>query len=395
MHTISFPAPRATGVASARVTVDARWLSTGIGTYTLGFMRELKACGPINLRALTMSTHVNKLSFADSIERLDVPIYSLREQIDVPRVTGRGLLHVPHYNIPLAHRGPLLVSILDLTHLLDGTYRRNLKVRLYAEPMLHMAARKAQHIFTLSEYSKRHIVERLHVSPEKVTVTYCGVGAQFRPMDRAVARATIAAAYGVYQPFVLYIGNLKPHKNVSGLLRAFAAHRVLQREAHLLIVGDDRTGRPLHQREARNLGIAESVTFLPRVAAGDLVSLYNAAELVVLPSFEEGFGLPVIEAMACGTPVACSQAASLPEVCGDAALTFDPRDPGQIAYTLVRLLNDNYMRGWLRTRGFEQASRFSWHDCARLHYHAYRRFQPALRATFPISLDTWTSRTSE
>jgi glycosyltransferase involved in cell wall biosynthesis len=362
------------GHPSPQVTIDARWLSTGIGTYTLGFMRELAACGPIDLRALTMREHADKLSFASSVEFVDVPIYTLREQFAVPRAAGRSLLHVPHYNVPVAYRGTLLTSILDLTHLLDRTYRSNLKVRLYAAPMLQLAARKAQHIFTLSEYSKRHIVERLRVPPEKVTVTYCGVGAQFQPMDREAARATIRAAYNVARPFILYLGNLKPHKNVSGLLGAFALSPELQREVELLIVGDDPVGRELLQRQAHQAGLGACVRFLPRVPAAHLTPLYNAAEVLVLPSFEEGFGLPVIEAMACGTPVACSTAASLPEVAGDSAVMFHPSNAEEIRDSVLSILHDSSLRESLRASGFRQAQRFSWRQCAQLHYDTYVRY---------------------
>jgi glycosyltransferase involved in cell wall biosynthesis len=356
------------------VAIDARWLSTGIGTYTLGFMRELAACGPIQIRALTMRENVERLSFVDSVQIVNTPIYTVREQFDVPRAAGGGLLHVPHYNVPIAYRGTLLTSILDLTHLLDRTYRTNLKVRLYAAPMLRMAARKSAHIFTLSEYSKRHIVERLHVPPEKVTVAYCGVGAQFRPVDREQARSTIRAAYNVTRPFVLYLGNLKPHKNVAGLLRAFASSRELQRDVELLIVGDDAVGRDLYERQASEAGLAACVRFIPRVPAEHLIALYNAAEMVVLPSFEEGFGLPVIEAMACRTPVACSTAASLPEVAGDAAVLFDPNDPEQIRDAILTILHDAALGESLRARGFEQSRKFSWRKCAQLHYDTYVRY---------------------
>jgi glycosyltransferase involved in cell wall biosynthesis len=363
---ISAPVPQ--------VTIDARWLSTGIGTYTLGFMRELAACGPIQIRALTMRENVERLSFVDSVEIVNTPIYTLREQVDVPRAAGRGLLHVPHYNVPLMYRGPLIVTIHDLTHVLDQQYARTLKGRIYAVPMLRAAARKAVHIFTVSHYTKGQIVKRLGVSDAKVTVAYNGVGAQFQPLDREQARSTIRAAYNVARPFVLYLGNLKPHKNVAGLLRAFASSRELQRDVELLIVGDDAVGRDVHERQANEAGLAACVRFIPRVPAGHLTALYNAAEAVVLPSFEEGFGLPVVEAMACGTPVACSTAASLPEVAGDAAALFDPNDPEQIRDSILNVLRDGSMRERLRARGFEQARKFSWRKCAQLHYDMYVRY---------------------
>jgi glycosyltransferase involved in cell wall biosynthesis len=356
------------------VTIDARWLSTGIGTYTLGFMRELAACGPIQIRALTMRENAERLSFVDSIQIVNTPIYTLREQFDVPRAAGHGLLHVPHYNVPLMYRDPLIVTIHDLTHVLDQRYSRTLRGRVYALPMLRAAARKAVHIVTVSHYTKLQIIERLGASDAKVTVAHNGVGAQFRPINREQARATIRAAYNVTRPFVLYLGNLKPHKNVAGLLRAFASSSELQRDIELLIVGHDAVGRDVHERQANEAGLAACVRFIPRVPAEHLIALYNAAEMVVLPSFEEGFGLPVIEAMACGTPVACSTAASLPEVAGNAAVLFDPNDPEQIRDAILTILHDAALGESLRARGFEQSRKFSWRKCAQLHYDTYVRY---------------------
>ncbi len=350
-------------------------MSSGIGRYTRGFLGALKSCGPVRLRVITTSASCALFAYADDIRVANVPIYTLAEQLAVPRAAaGAALLHVPHYNIPLAHRGTLLVSIHDLTHLLDAGFRHSWKTRLYGRPMLRSAARNAAHIFTVSEYSKAQIVNHLDVAPDKVTVAYNGVSDEFRPIPPGTARACMHQRFGVDEPYLLYVGNLKPHKNVPALLRAFAHSSRLQRDFRLLIVGDDATGRTSLQGMAKQLGIAQRTTFLPFVEPRDLPALYSAAAVVVQPSREEGFGLPVIEAMACGTPVVCSHAASLPEVAANAARYFDPLRPDELCEVLERVVGSPALQSEMRCAGLDRAACFTWRDCAQRHYEIYRRF---------------------
>jgi glycosyltransferase involved in cell wall biosynthesis len=370
---------RGTRKESNPVTVDARWLSTGIGTYTFNVLSRLKACGDIYLRALTLPQHRAKLEpFCDRIDIVDAGIYTMREQIQIPiAAKSSTVFHAPHYNAPLLYSGALLVSILDLTHILDETFRRTLKSRLYARPMFHLVARKAAHIFTLSEYSKRQIHQTLGVPNEKITVTYCGVSPQFKPLDRASALRIVQWELGLNSRYVLYVGNLKPHKNVPTLLRAYAELRTDDHiEQKLLIVGNDPVGLPRLQALARDLGLQDSVAFVPYVSDELLPMVYAAADLLVFPSLEEGFGLPIIEAMACGTPVVCSDAASMPEVAGDAAVMFDPKNGDALAHAIATVLSSPEMHACLRAKGFVQAKRFDWRDCAMRHYQVYREYFP-------------------
>ncbi len=359
--------------------VDARWIYSGIGTYTLNLLRELSRRQELELHGITLAEHKAALEpFCVSLRIVDVPIYSVREQFAIMRAARTfPVLHVPHYNAPLPRSGTLLVTIHDLTHILDARFRNTLKSRAYARPMLRLAARKAAHIFTVSEHSKRQIVEHLDVPAEKVTVTYNGVGPQFFPEPREEAMQIVRRQCGVTGPYVLYVGNLKPHKNVEGLLQAFAQARSrTMRDCELLIIGDDASGGPALKELAAKLGIGEATRFAGRVSDDLLRSAYSAAELTILPSFEEGFGLPVLESMACGTPVACSRVASLPEVGSNAAAFFDPRDIESIAATMESLLQSQEERERLRKLGFSNARRFTWSACAERHLSVYRRFYP-------------------
>jgi len=358
--------------------IDARWLHTGIGAYTLNLVREISHSGEFDLHLLAYRDNRAKLQpYARSITIVDAPIYSVREQCSVASAARPySLLHVPHYTAPLPRRRTLLVTIHDLTHILDARLRTSWQSRLYARPMLHLVSAKADHIFTVSDYCKRQIMEHLGVRPEKVTVTYNGVGREFYREADDVARATVARECGVECPFVLYVGNLKRHKNVDGLLRAFAQLNQRNSGAWQLVVVGDPTGEGAALRElAGRLGITGAVCFAGRVPERVLRAAYSCAELTVLPSIEEGFGLPVVEAMACGSPVACSQSASLPEVGGDAAEYFDPHDTDSIAAAMeLILLKSSAERNEVQRKGFEQARRFTWSDCANRHREVYRRY---------------------
>jgi len=206
-----------------------------------------------------------------------------------------------------------------------------------------------------------------------VSVIYLGVGDHFRPCDRARASLRVSTLLGLKRPYILFVGNLKPHKNVRTLLRAFAEIRVRKNlDHHLLILGDDRKWKASLVSECGQLGIKEHVHFVPQAAYEELPWVYGAADLFVMPSLIEGFGLPVLEAMACGTPVVCSRAASLPEVGGNAVDYFDPSSEDDLAAALERVLGSHELQQTLRCRGFERVKLFPWSQTARQTLDLYR-----------------------
>jgi glycosyltransferase involved in cell wall biosynthesis len=359
------------------VIIDARWLVGGIGTYTRNLLQEFpNHVNGFSIRAIVRpqdSCAVRK--FCSDVTVIDEPIYTLREQFLIPRASRKSdLLHVPHFNAPLLHRGPLVVSIMDVIHLRSSAYRRNLSTLLYARPMLRAVAHKADHIITVSSFSNNEIIDVLGVPPSKITVIPCGVSQEFTAHATSPELLDAARIVGIRSPFLLYIGNLKPHKNVSTLLRAFAQLRFTNKIRHtLLIVGDDPRWKCRLVDESLGLGIRDRVVFVPHVRQSLLPSLYAAADLLVMPSTVEGFGLPVLEAMACGTPVIASSAASLPEVAGDAALYFDPGSPEELAAQIERLLQSSALQASLRSKGLQRAKLFTWQQSARRHAEIYRQ----------------------
>jgi glycosyltransferase involved in cell wall biosynthesis len=357
--------------------IDARWLAGGIGTYTKELLAGIcQSPDGFEVRAIARQRDARLVAqWCPRVKVVNTPTFTLGEQLAVPwAAKGCDLLHIIHYNAPLLHRGSLLVSIMDLIHITDPVYRRSVRSWVYARPMLNLVARKAEHIVTISEYSKAQIVERLGVQAEKVTAIYCGVNGQFRCVDRKKAHAAVSEALGIQEPYLLFVGSLKPHKNIFTLLRAFALLRkrrdIRQR---LLIVGDDARWKSLLFEDCSRLGIQDTATFVPYVSQELLPKVYAGADLLVMPSTIEGFGLPVLEAMACGTPVVCSRAASLPEVAGGAALYFDPTSAEELAEKIEKLLNSRELQESLRAKGLERAKQFTWEESTRKHVELYQR----------------------
>lgn len=356
------------------VTIDARWLVGGIGTYTRSLLQEFhRLAGGLHIQAIVRkrdSTSVQR--YCSAVTVIDTPIYTVLEQLRVAHASRNcDLLHVPHFNAPLLHRGPLVVSIMDVIHLHSPAYRHKLSTWLYAKPMLHAVARKADHIVTVSEFSRNEIMQALGVPGSRITVIPCGVGSEFVSRSTPLERLEVSKALRIQPPFLLYVGNLKPHKNVPALLRAFAELCKKRFRHSLLIVGDDARCKDSVLDECRRLGIADRTTLVPYVPQRLLPRVYAAADILVMPSTLEGFGLPVLEAMACGTPVVTSRAASLPEVAGDAAVYFDPASPEELSTQIERVLESPELQTCLKKKGIERAKQFSWRQSANRHLELY------------------------
>jgi glycosyltransferase involved in cell wall biosynthesis len=359
-----------------KLTIDARWLVGGIGTYTRHLLEGLWMHGNgLEVHAITREQdRAEVMQWCPRVTVVNAPIYTAREQWAIPRAAkGCDLLHVPHYNAPLLKRTPMVITIHDVIHLADPDYRARFKSWAYARPVMSLAARKAEHIITDSWYSKAQILDRLGVPASKVSVIYCGVNGEFSPMDRDVAFKAVSVAMEIHEPYLLYVGNLKRHKNISCLLKAFALLRARRDiPQRLLILGDDAHGKRELVQECARLGIGKRTDFVPYVSPELLPKVYAAADALVMPSRMEGFGLPVLEAMACGTPVICSRAASLPEVGGEAVRYFDPQSPEELAGAVERVLASQELRDNMRAKGLKRAARFTWKESVEKHVQVYQ-----------------------
>ncbi len=306
----------------------------------------------------------------------DVPWYSLAEQLRMPAVLHRerlDLMHFPHYNVPLLFRGPFVVTIHDLIVSRYPTRRASrlgllpfLFKQLAYRVVIASAVRRARTILTVSEFSKSELRSIFRVPASKIVVTY-------EAADPPVASSPAHnARWAALQPYLLYVGNAFPHKNLEGLLHAFRLLRARgQGGLRLVLVGKMEHFYERLRRMAQRLGLADAVVFPGYVPDDALASLYRNATLYVFPSFDEGFGLPPLEAMAAGTPVASSDHASLPEILGDAAAYFNPDSPEEMAQALHALLADSARLAALRARGAQRIRRYSWDALAKTTLDVY------------------------
>jgi glycosyltransferase involved in cell wall biosynthesis len=348
---------------SAGVVIDARWLKTGIGRYTLSLLHGLRErLKNISLTCITQPQYLDLVSgLCERVITCDANIYGVKEQLALPWLArAASALYAPHYNIPVVWRRRLLVTIHDLNHLLDTTYRSSWKSRLYAKPLLSIAARSADVIITPSEYTKAMLSQHLHIDSARVSVIPGCVAACFQNKEKTAARSTVARKLGITRPYLLFVGNCAPNKNVGLLLQSLVQLRRRRDDAPLLVLaGNGCHWKPQMQEFGRRLGLQDEVVWLEKINDLLLADLYSAALMTLVPSFEEGFGLPVIESMACGTPVLCSQAASLPEVAGDAARFFSPYSCEQLTANIEQLMDSTALQEELIAAGLTRSSLFS------------------------------------
>ena len=243
---------------------------------------------------------------------------------------------------------------------------------LWLKALVRRSAERADHIITVSDYSKKDIAKTYHIDSRKITVTYEGAGDQYFPSDKEKCREQIAAKYGVTAPFLLYVGRLQERKNLPRLLSAYARLRKEGVDENLVLVGKkDWMFGNIHSH-VESLGLATSVIFTGYVPSSDLPAFYNAAEAFVYPSIFEGFGLPVMEAMACGLPVLTSFGSSLEEIAGDAAVLVDPLSEESIAKGLGKLLGDAHLRGRLGQAGLVRSASFGFKKAAEQTIEVYK-----------------------
>jgi glycosyltransferase involved in cell wall biosynthesis len=281
-------------------------------------------------------------------------------------------LHVQYVGPP-CHRGALVVTVHDLAFLrIPRAFPRLQAVRLRWQ--VRANARRAAVVITGSEHSKRDIREAYGIAPDRIDVIPLAVEATFAPVRDAVTLETVGRKFGITHRYILSVGRLNARKNLLGLLRAFERVRPgLTEPAQLVIAGPRDLGADALDRAIAASACANDVRRVGTVSDEDLPGLLSGATAFAYPSLFEGFGLPPLEAMACGVPVICSNTTSLPEVVGDAALTFDPSRTDDMSAALRRVLTEPALRADLIARGRARAAHFSWRATAERTLRAYRR----------------------
>jgi glycosyltransferase involved in cell wall biosynthesis len=354
---------------SLRIAIDARKLRDfGIGTYIRNILIELSR--------LDRTTEYVILCRPDDVDSGDVlgrnfrmvpetaAPYSIAEQIRIPFSLAREgvrLVHEPHYVLPPAIRCRSVVTIHDCIHLMFPQYLPGKLAYVYAKGSMWSATRKADRILTVSEASKRDILRFFDVPPDKVAVIHNAIDERFLAPADPGKMDLVKQRYQLDHPFVLYVGNIKPHKNLERLIDAFGRARSrCSDDLKLIIIGDEISKYPPLRQAVHKHKLDKHVRFLGFQPMETLAVFYRLARAFVFPSLYEGFGLPPLEAMACGTPVVTSNVSSLPEVAGGAALLVDPHDTDAIANGICLAVTDEALRADLIRRGTERARSFSW-----------------------------------
>lgn len=341
------------------ITVDARMAgSSGIGTYIQELVpRVVDALPGVRftlLGDLDVLPSVVGQSARVRHAAFDAPIYSIREQLAFRNVIPRdtSLFWAPHYNVPLALRCPLAVTVHDLNHL---TVERSLAKRAYARRMFKRVQRRASVVFCDSTHTAQDFTARVGV-PRQLVVCLLGVSSPWTdPNDQLPAA----------EPYFLYVGNVKPHKNLSRLITAFS--EIAGSVPHRLVIAGRTEGmRTVDSSVSSSAAATDRVTVTGYVSPDQLVQLVRRCDALVLPSLAEGFGLPPLEALACGRAVGVSNVASLPEVCGPVAEYFDPLDTESISAALLRLANRPLDRAEVVERRRAWARQFDWACTARI-----------------------------
>lgn len=358
---------------------------SGVGYYTARLMESLAngaGDGQIE-RLVVLSNRDVALPSAGRVEVYAGRRFGVRSvwmQLVLPRILSElnpDVVHFTNYLAPLASRVPYVVSFHDMTLSLFPGYH-TLKKRLLTSSLIPLVARRARLILTPSEATRRDVVRLLGAAPERVRVIPYAAAPRFRPAAAAPER--LAAMYGIRPPYFLYVGTLEPRKNLVRALRAFARVRG-DLPGHRFVFAGERGWKYQDVlTEARRPELADSVTFLGYVEEERLAPLYSHATALVYPSLYEGFGLPVVEAMACGTPVLTSRSSSLGEIADGAAVLVDPTDEPALAAGLRSLGTDADLRRSLSERGLARAASYSWERTGRETVAAYREVFEETRA---------------
>lgn len=370
-----------------KVLFDARMLGhSGIGTQVFNVLRELENRKELNL-ALAGNPEIIERTLPDfrgDVVDFSAGIYSISEQLFFPSADKTSLLHIPHYNAPIRHLRRSIVVVHDLIHLQSEEFASPV-YRLYATLLLSQISRKALHIATVSKTTEDELCRRFPAARGKTSVIYNGLDhSLFHPAKSGVTNS-FRKKYHLPLKFLLCVGIGKKHKNVDFVVRELSPlWKSRKLKLPLVIAGSGGSLPEYVKQELDRQQASEFVISLPYLEDADLALLYTSAHVFIMPSLLEGFGFPVIEAMACGTPVLCSNASCLPEIGADAALYFDPRNGESFRASLAKLLGSEALMKELKKSGLQRARFFSWKKHADELMKLYHRFNLAASSS-PIS----------
>ncbi|NOK61281.1 MAG: glycosyltransferase family 4 protein [Chloroflexi bacterium AL-W] len=374
-----------------RIAIDARYVNDhfpGIGRYIYNLLQALATLDSAHTFVVLHNPDlpntrypVESLTRYPSIRLVKTRIapFSLAAQVRIPQVLRNiqaQLFHAPYYVRPYA--GLPCPSVVTLYDIIPRRFPSNVPVhsQLLFDRLMRLAIGASQHILVLSESARSDIATTYGIPPQDMTVTPLAADSRFG-MSSATQIAAMRQKYQLPPRYVLSLASNKPHKNLPRLVEAWGQIlqylSTVQPPVHLVIAGHWDERYPAARERVKHLGLEQTVRFLPNVIEEDMAALYSGAMAFVFPSLYEGFGLPPLEAMACGVPALCGNTSSLPEVVGHAALRVDTQQVEAIAQGLTRLLTDDSLRERLKVVGQARAARFSWRQTAETTLSVYER----------------------
>lgn len=365
------------------ITIDARWIdASGIGTYLENIIPGIIEKSSDQTVTLLGSADKLEAKFGKLISRCQVieahsKMYSIREQLDyiklIPKETE--LYFATHYNIPLFYSGKMLVMVYDVMHLAMPHFAPGWHKQLYARIMFNALRKKANSIVTISEFTKTEMKRLIGNFEQSIYPIHLGVGKEWFSIPVTDSPHS--------KPYILYVGNIKPHKNLKTLVKSYI--EISSSIPHDLILVGKKDGFITGDNDITKLSkdLEKRIHFTGRVSDESLRQYFKNADVFVFPSHYEGFGLPPLEAMAAGCPVLSSNAASLPEICGKAAIYFDPHDVTDLANKLKSVTTNKNLKLSLKELGLDRAKDFSWNSCVD---KTYNIIQTLLEETSPKQL---------
>ncbi len=359
-----------------KIAIDARMVKThsmhGIARYVVELLHWFQEA-PISDEIyifISSESPLTQMSWPKNVTLVSVKSnwISIGEQIELPRLIKQlkiDVFHAPSFIAPLLCPSAMVMTIHDLNHMGLPQYYTPFH-QIYYKTLVKECINKSSLIFTVSEFSKGEIIRYLGLESEKIKVAYNGVAQYFKPITDTETLSYVKDIYQLPDRFILCVSNSKPHKNIHQLIRAYCLADI--DEPLVLACPVD----PMMIEIAGNLGKKHMIHFTRYISEAHLPAVYSLSTLFVYPSTYEGFGLPPLEAMACGIPVVVAQSSSLPEVVGDAGIYADPYHYEEIARSLERGVKDTELRSVLIAKGFLQVKKYSWHTMASSVYEYYK-----------------------
>jgi glycosyltransferase involved in cell wall biosynthesis len=354
---------------------------SGIGNYIEKILMEIKK-REIKDRIILLGSNnyydYSKINFKNNIflsngiisrnrifrilwEQIILPIKAKKNNIDI--------LHCPAHVLPLFYSQKTVLTIHDLAFkLFPKAFKW--QNRFYLNFIVPLSIKKADRIIAVSKNTKKDIIEEYNIDSNKIKVIYNGVNEKYREIRDEIIINKVKEKYKLPKKFILYLGTLEPRKNIKRLIKAF--NKVKKSDTKLVIAGGKGWLYDDIFELVKTLNLENEIIFTGYVDEEDIVPLYNAATVFVYPSLYEGFGLPPLEAMACGTPVITSNVSSLPEVVGEAAITIDPYNIEDISSAIRKVLNSEKLKENLSKKGIQQSKKFSWKKTTEETLNLYR-----------------------